>query len=309
MLRHKFCDKVFGTDKFREDIYLISIKADKAQYKRLLEDVFCFETGEILNLSNPITYNEKIQWLKLYDSTQLKTRLSDKYLVRDWIEKKIGSQYLIPLIGVWNTYDEINFDDLPESFVLKCNHGCGYNVIVKQKSSLEHQKLRKELNKWMSINDAFLFGFELQYKDIEHKIIAEKYIEQLDGDLLDYKIHVFNGEPKIIQIIGERDIEKHTAKEIFLDTNWNECDLMYHTYELFAVKPNTPPNLDEMLYVAKKLGQEFSYVRVDLYNISGRILFGEMTFTPFSGMGKWGSYDCNKRVGEWIHIDKQEACE
>lgn len=308
MLKSKVCDKLFGTDKFRKDIYRISKSADVEQYPRLLKDIFCFETGEILNLSNPVTYNEKIQWLKLYDSTNLKTTLSDKYLVREWVEERIGPDYLIPLLGVWNSSDDINFEELPDSFVLKCNHGCGYNIVIKDKLTVNYESVRAVLSKWMEINDAFLFGFELQYKNITRRIIAEQYIEQMDGDLLDYKIHVFNGEPKIIHVIGERDAEKHTAKEIFLDTNWEVSELMYHTYEKFAPKPLRPDNIEEMLNVARKLGHGFSYVRVDLYNISGQILFGEMTFTPFSGMGKWDTYEQNRTVGEWIQIEKEGTC-
>lgn len=302
MLIHKVFDKIFKTDKFRNDVYRVSKDADEDEYPRLLEDIFMFETGEKLNLLAPKSFNEKIQWLKLNDNIPIKTTLSDKYAVREWVEKRIGSSYLIPLLGVWDRYDDINFESLPKSFVLKCNHGSGYNVIVKDKATMDHDAIRADFSVWMSTNDAFLFGFELQYKDIHRRIVAESYIEQLDGDLYDYKIHVFNGEPKIIQVIGTRDIEKHTARQIFLNTDWEQVDPMYLTYKAFDKKPIKPENLEELLWVAKKLGKDFLYVRVDLYDVSGKILFGEMTFTPFSGMGKWISTERNNIVGGWIPI-------
>ena len=142
----------------------------------------------------------------------------------------------------------------------------------------------------------------MQYKNIPHKILADKYIEQIDGSLLDYKIHVFGGEPKIIQVIGNRDLVNHTGEEAFFDLNWQPQDLMYHTYDMYEKMPTRPDTLEEMLRIAKVLGTDFRYVRVDLYDINGKILFGEMTFTPASGFGKWRKYETDCSVGSWINI-------
>ena len=257
VLAHKLEDRLLGADRFRKDIYEISMRANEEDYPRLLKDIFHFETGERLNLERPVTFNEKIQWLKIYDTTNEKTTLSDKYEVRSWVADIIGEEHLVPLLGVWDKYDDIDFTTLPKRFVLKCNHGCGYNFMVKDKDNIDHEKAKRCFEKWMTINDAFLFGFELQYRDIERRIIAEEYIEQLDGDLYDYKIHVFNGKPKIIQVIGDRNAETHSAKETFFDTEWNQVDLMYHTYDSFFTLPTKPDNLDEILDIAGRLGGYF----------------------------------------------------
>ena len=232
----------------------------------------------------------------------MKIRLEDKYLVRDWIKEKIGEEYLVPLLGVWDKFDDIDFDSLPDQFALKCNHGSNMNVIVKDKSLIDKNKTKEKFDRWMKTNYAFTSGLELHYKDIPPKIMSEKYIEQLDNDLIDYKIHFFNGIPKIIQIIGNRNLETHTAKECFLTTDWIPRELMYHTYDSYENIPEKPENLNELLKIAEILGKGFSYVRVDLYDLSGKIMFGEMTFTPASGVGKWKDKKASILVGSWINL-------
>ena len=285
-----------------EAIYAYLLSIPEYRYPEEICRWYYRETGQPLNLSAPKTFNEKIQWLKLFDSTPLKTCLTDKYLVREWIQKTIGEQYLIPIIGMWDSFEKIDFKNLPNKFVLKATHGSGWNIVVKDKSKLDREEAKKKFDKWMNLNFAFVNGLELHYLNITPKIIAEKYIEQIDGNLLDYKIHVFNDEPKIIQVIGDRDLENHTAKESFMTLDWVQEDLMYHTYDVYSFLPQKPENLDEMLSIAKTLGTGFRYVRVDLYNINGRILFGEMTFTPASGVGKWTDFEVDKKIGSWIKL-------
>ncbi len=185
------------------------------EYPRLLKEWNKLHGRGNLDIDNPGSYNEKIQWIKLHDVTPLMTKLADKYLVREWVADKIGEQYLVPLLGVWDCFDDINFDELPDRFVLKCNHGSGMNLVVKDKKSFDWAEAKNKFDRWMAINFAFQNGFELQYKDIPRKIIAEEYIEQMDEDLLDFKIHCFKGEPKIVQVIGSRELAHHTAKEAF----------------------------------------------------------------------------------------------
>ena len=278
-----------GKNEFKRYLYQVAKKTDPKDYPKLLKKRFELETGKKLDLDHPQTYNEKIQWMKLYDSTPLKTQLADKYRVREWIREKIGDQYLIPLLGVWYKFDDIDFDSLPDQFALKCNHGCGYNYIVKDKKAMNMEYARKKFEYWLKRNYTFVScRLELHYKDIKPCIIAEKYIEQMDGNLYDYKIHVFNGEPKIIQVIGDRDLNHHKAREAFFDPDWNQVKLANHTYESYDILPKKPEKLQQMLQIAEKLGSEFTYVRVDLYDLSGDIKFGEMTFAPKSGFGKWG---------------------
>ena len=170
-----------------------------------------------LNLENPQTFNEKIQWLKLYDSTPIKTQLADKYLVRDYIKEKIGEEYLVPLLGAWDKFDDIDFDKLPDKFVLKCNHGSGWNIIVTDKNNFDRAEAKKKMDTWMQKNFAFCAGFELHYKNIKPKIIAEKFIE---GEMHDYRILCFNGEPKIVW--DDKDVVDRTkhSRNIY-DTEWN----------------------------------------------------------------------------------------
>lgn len=273
------------------------------EYPEMIKKVWKLRTGKTLDESNLRSFNEKLQWVKMYDISPLMTRLADKYLVREWVADKIGEKYLIPLLGVWDHFDDIDFDALPDKFVLKCNHGSSMNIVVKDKRHFDRQKAKEQIELWLSINYAFAYyGFELQYKDIPRKIIAEQYIEQMDENLLDYKIHCFGGEAKIIQVIGSRDMQRHTAKEAFFDPQWKPANLMYHIYDSFSTLPEKPGNLEEMLHLAEALSRDFRYVRVDLYQIDGQIKFGEMTFTPAAGFGIWTG-DEQYLVGSWIQID------
>lgn len=269
------------------------------EIKRVVSEQYEQMMKESIDWDAPKTFNQKIQWLKIYDTTPEKTRLADKYLVREWVEEKIGQEYLVPLLGVWESAEEIDFEMLPERFCLKANHGSGMNYVVYSKSSLtesEKNRIRKIANVWMNI-PFYAKMLEFQYRDIPRRIIAEQYIEEMDGNLLDYKIHCFNGVPRIIQVIGDRCLAEHTAKEAYFDTEWNRNDLMYNTYEQYEQSPEKPKNLDEMLRIAQVLSRDFIYVRVDLYDIDGKIKFGEMTFTPAAGYGTWGGYIPNEWWG------------
>lgn len=254
-----------------------------------------------MDIENPSTYNEKIQWLKTNDYSELKSKLSDKYVVREWVKDRIGSEYLIPLVGVWNSVEEIEFKSLPDAFCIKANHGSNMNLIVKDKNAIDFELTKKKIKWWNKVNFGWE-GFELQYVNIPMKYIAEEYIEQMDGNLFEYKIHCFNGYPKIIQVIGYRDNESHTASEAFYDTNWFRNDNMYHTYQQAKNGFDKPDNLCELLTIASKLSEGFKYVRVDLYDLDGSIKFGEMTFTPANGLGNWQDEKIAKMVGEWIVI-------
>lgn len=261
------------------------------------------QTGEELDLVNPHNFNQKIQWLKIFDNSPIKTKLSDKYLVREWVKEKIGERYLIPIYGAWNDADDIDFNILPEKFILKANHGSGMNYVVKNKSTVNKEKIKKMIKRWLK-TPYDMSSIEQQYYAIPRKVIAEKYIEQNDGNLIDYKIHCFNGVPKIIQVIGDRDLINHRAKECYFDLNWKRNDNMYNTYKQYEVAPDKPKCFDEMLEVARRLSKDFIYVRVDLYIISDGIKFGEMTFTPAAGIGKWREEYTNELVGKMIDIIK-----
>lgn len=252
----------------------------KIPYKQELQSWYQNIMGEYLNIDNPRTFNEKIQWLKLYDSTPIKTRLADKYLVRDWVKEKIGEQYLIPLLGVYDKFEEIDFDKLPNQFVIKCNHGSGWNIIVKDKVKLDLLEVKEKLDKWMSTNFAFRWGYELHYKNMQPKIIIEKYMEDESGELRDYKYTCFNGKPEFIWI----DSERYTNhKRNLYDLNWKQLPYKVNSkYQTFP-SPQKPKCLDEMTHLAQILSKDFPYVRVDFYIINNHVYFGEMTFTSSSG--------------------------
>lgn len=283
--------------------YYLHLPPEK--YEEELKIWYKRTTGENLDLENPKTFNEKIQWLKLYDSTPLKTRLADKYLVRDWVKEKIGEEHLIPLLGVWDSFDEIDFDKLPDQFVLKANHGSGWNIIVTDKSKLDIDAAREKFNQWLQTNFAFKFGLELQYMNIQPKIIAEKYMEELNSSLYDYKIHCFDGRPAFIQCIGDRNLAKHTGYQNNYDLKWTKLDWTFEDYPQFPYVVSKPKLLDGMVTCAEKLSEGLSYVRVDLYEVNGHIYFGEMTFTPASGAyryrGLW-TKDLNIHLGNLLQL-------
>ena len=275
----------------------------KIIYKQELQTWYQRVTRKYLNLDNPRTFNEKIQWLKLYDSTPIKTRLADKYLVRDWVKEKIGEQYLIPLLGVYDKFEEIDFEKLPNQFVIKCNHGCAYNIIVKDKTKLDLADVKAKLDKWMSENFAFKCGYELHYRDIKPKIIIEKYIENKGADdLYDYKFWCFDGKVAYIQFLSERNLSG--LKMAFYDKDWVKQTFVY-SHPLDTKKIEKPNNLDEMIRLAEILSKGFPHVRVDFYRLNdGTIYFGEMTFTSASGSCKWNEEQINLELGKMIKLPK-----
>lgn len=256
---------------------------NKKYYKKELRAWYNKVTSQTLNLDYPETYNEKIQWLKLYDSTPLKTRLADKYLVRDWVKEKIGEEYLIPLLGVWDKFDDIDFDKLPNQFVLKCNHGCGYNIIVKDKSKLDLKEAKNKINEWMKEDFAFKNGFELHYSAIPRKIIAEAYIKEVDTEAIDYKFICCDGIPYLCWVTNKH-LEIH-ERSFYKLPEWElqDIELKDGGAVLDKVGVPKPENLSTMLEICKTLAKDFPFVRVDLYLVQDKILFGEMTFTSASG--------------------------
>lgn len=303
----RISSKLLKNDKAYDYLYRKSKDTDPEQYETELMKIYSLRTGRKLNLKDPQTFNEKIQWLKLYDSTQLKTTLADKYLVREWIREKIGEQYLIPLLGVWDRFEQIDINKLPESFVLKANHGSGFIVVVKDKKRLNWDAIQNKFNKWMHINYAFKDGFELQYLNISPKIIAEKYVESSDGSLYDYKIHCFNGVPKYVELLGERNFDTHYVKDAYYDTEWilqpfdDGCPS-------WGIEIEKPDKLEEMLQIAGILCKDFAYVRVDLYELNnGEIKFGEMTFTPASGLRTWNPPETDYMLGKMIELPQKSV--
>lgn len=269
--------------------------------KVYLKIAFRGETGRKLNLSNPQSYNEKIQWLKLYNRKEEYIQYVDKYEVRSYVSKTIGDQNLIPLIGVFNNVEEINWADLPEKFVIKCTHGSGSNIICSNKSQLDITLCKEKLDKWMKKN-WYWFGREWAYKNVKPRIICEQFIETLDGKApTDYKFMCFNGKPKYIQVHTDRFGSGYTND--FYDINWNKTGISQGVPNSDMTLPK-PQNLDVMLNIARKLSKKIPYSRIDLYDQNGAIFFGEITLYPTSGFKNFSRDEDDYLLGQLIQLPK-----
>ncbi len=270
-----------------------------------LQLMYRAEFGIKLDLDNPKRFNEKIQWLKLYDRRPIYSDLVDKYKVRNYVKEKIGSEYLVPLLGVWENPEEIAFDSLPEKFVLKCNHDSGTVVICKDKSKLDIHKTVEYLKKRCS-NNFYWGGREWPYKNVKPKVICEQYLENTDmHGLIDYKIYCFDGNPKLMMIATDRFTGKETHFDFFdQDFKWLDLEWEVHRSE---VPPKKPNRFDEMMKIAKKLSVDIPQVRVDLYEVNDKIYFGEMTFYDGSGMQKITPDKWDYILGSWINLPQKES--
>lgn len=267
------------------------------KYEDELKNWYGRITGRNLNLNNPKTLNEKIQWLKLYDSTALKTKLADKYLVREWIKEKIGEEYLIPLLGVWDKFDDIDFDKLPNQFVLKTNHGSGWNIIVKDKNNFDKEETKKKLELWLKLNYAFISGFEMHYLNIPPKIIAEKYIEQID-QVYDYKFMCFNGKVEFMWVDTDRFIDH---KRTIFNKKWEKQNIKL-VYKIADYDIPKPRNFERMINFAELLSENFVHTRVDFYEIGDKLYFGEITFTSGSGTEEPEPYKYTMQWGDLLKL-------
>jgi len=265
-------------------------------YAMEIQDMYYRHFNHYLNLENPSTYNEKINWLKIYDKDKRKTKLADKYLVREWVKETIGEKYLTHLYGVWDDARDIDFSLLPRSYVLKLNHGAGWNIIVNGEK-VDEDKICKKLNEWKKLNFAY-FSLEMYYRDIKPRIICEEYLENVSGELYDYKVFCFHGEPQYIMFLAGRFTTG--LKMAFYNTEWEKMPFVY-SYPMYKKEVPRPQNLNEMLEMSRRLSKDFSHVRVDWYSVdSDRLVFGEMTFTSYSGFCEWNPEEYNQILGDLI---------
>lgn len=273
-----------------------------------LQLMFRCKMGYWMDFDKPKTFCEKMQWLKLYNRDPLYTTLVDKFAVKKWVADKIGEEYIIPMLGVWNNANEIDFEFLPNQFVLKTTNGGGGDVVIcKNKSSFDKENAVKHLNQGLK---KCIYGKlrEWPYKNVPPRIIAEKYIDfenssnnNDSSDLVDYKFFCFNGIPKFCQVIRNRST-KETID--FYDMEWNHMPFV----GLNPVAKNglipvvQPKNLKDMISICEKLSEGFPFIRVDLYNVDGKIYFGELTFYPLSGLGVLEPGEWNYKLGDMIKI-------
>lgn len=259
--------------------------------------VFRVKNGYFCNLNNPTTFNEKVQWRKKNQHDSRYPMLVDKWEVREYISQ-IEPKILVPTYGVYSKIEDINFEELPDSFIMKPTHGFGKIVICSDKKTLDKEELLKTAQKWFSYNQFSITG-EWQYKDLKPRIIVDTLLGE---NIKDYKFFCFDGEPYAIQI----DSDRYTNhKRQLLDTNWKKipCSLAYPDDESVLEKPT---ELEEMLNISRKLSKGFDFVRVDLFLVNGKIYFSELTFTPGNGMDRFTPYDMDAQFGnQWI-IDKNQ---
>ena len=275
---------------------LLNWVSDQLYLKILYYSIF----HKKLSLKEPKTFNEKLQWLKLYDRREEYTKMVDKYLVRTYIEEKIGEKYLIPLLGVYDSFEEIDFEKLPKQFVIKCNHDSGGLVVCKDKNKLDIESARNKINKSLARN-YYYYCREYPYKNVKPKIIIEKYMEDKENkELIDYKVMCFSGEPKMIFTCNER-FSKTGLKVTFFDLNWNKLPFKRH-YPTSEKEINKPKNFQKMLEFSKLLSKDIPFLRVDWYEINGKLYFGELTFYPGSGFEEFTPESWDLKIGNWLQL-------
>lgn len=274
-----------------------------------LDDVFYLKIiyyqtfNKKLDLKNPKTFNEKLQWLKLYDRNPEYTKMVDKYEVKKYVAEKIGEEYIIPSIGIYNSFDEINFNELPDQFVIKCTHDSGGIVICKDKSNFSIEEARKKINKCMK-NNYYRSWREWPYKNVKPRIIIEKYMEDdKTKELRDYKFFCFNGKVKCYKIDLDRFVE-HRAN--YYDDNNRLLKFGEKVCPPdFNRNVEIPKTIEKMKELARQLSQDIPFVRVDFYDVDGKIYFGEITFFPGAGFGKFIPEEYDKVLGDLITLQKK----
>lgn len=272
--------------------------------KVFLNAAFRARFGRKLDLKNPKTFNEKLQWMKLYNRNPVYTMMVDKYLVRNYVREIIGEEYLIPLLGAWDDPDKIDFDKLPMQFVLKCNHNSGLGMcICKDKNKLDIAKVKNDLRKGLK-QDYYLTGREWPYKNVPRKIIAEKYMVDESGyELKDYKYYCFDGKVRIVMINSDRMSSLETKANYF-DENYQPLDFVWG-YENAKIPPAKPEKFEEMKSLAEKLSEGIPHVRIDFYQTPQGIFFGEMTFFDGSGFDAIEPIEWDYKIGSWINLPRK----
>ena len=280
------------------------ILAHKVVSDEIMSEIyFKIVLGKELNLKEPRTFNEKLQWMKLYYLPYSKrvVTCADKYKVRRYIEKKGYGESLVPLLGVWDNAKDINWDKIPDKFVLKCNHGCAYNIVISNKSEADKNKIIHQLNKWLK-EDFGAFNIELHYSKINpHRIVCEEF---LGSNITDYKFFCFNGEPKFIYVSNDL-IHDRQAQIGFFYLDGTKMPLKRDDYTDIA-QVKLPVFFPEMLDMAKNLSKDFPFVRVDFFLANDRYYFAELTFTPSAAMMPFNPDKYDLEWGEMLDISELE---
>ena len=258
--------------------------------------------GKKLRIDAPESFNEKLQWLKLYDRNPLYTTLVDKYEVKNWVAERIGSRYVVPTLDLFETIDQIDYDQLPKQFALKCTHDSGGLIICRDKDKLDIHHAQSLLKKALSTN-YYYTAREWPYKNVHPRIMAEQYLDTEDSlGLTDYKFYCFNGEPQFLYV--SKGLENHATAQIsFLTLQWEFAPYRRDDFMPFQELPPKPVSFDEMLRLSKILSENIPFVRVDFYEYRGKPIFSEMTFTPCGGFMKFAPDEWDTRIGTLLQLE------
>ncbi len=270
--------------------------------KLYLSLLFRLRGGYKINFNNPQTFNEKLNWLKLYDNNPLYSQLADKYGAKLYVKSIIGENHVAECYGVWNDANDINFDELPDQFVLKCTHDSGSRIICKNKSLLDISTVINNLNQGLK-KEYYYKSREWPYKNITPKIIAEQFLDDHNGgnELRDYKFWCFNGEPKVVYLTNKgADIYEN-----FYDMDFKPLDVN-HGFHRHAPEFKEPDNFQEMKKLATQLSKDLPFVRVDFFDVDGNIYFAEFTFYDWGGMRPFTDYNWDLKLGQWLRLPEKK---
>lgn len=274
------------------------------------KSIICKQFSELFGyemyIDNPVTFNEKIQWYKLYYRNSLMTKCADKYAVRDYVKRTIGGKYLNELISVYGSVEEVNFNSLPSQFVLKLNHSAGFNLACKDTNAFDLNKAKEKMTQWIKPEYNFYHTtYEWCYKNIKPKIICEKY---LGDDLADYRFFCFNGKVKLLyaSLVSSISVNRKFKTKIFFDLDWNELPFS-KIYEDGSKKVKKPKNFNKMIKLAEKLAKPFPFVRVDFYEVEDEIIFGELTFYPGNGMNLFNPIEWDCKIGDMFKLSSDNS--
>lgn len=261
--------------------------------------------GYKMDWKEPKTFNQKLQWLKVYNKKEEYIQMVDKAEAKKYVAERIGEEYIVPTLGVYNKFDDINFDEMPQRFVIKCTHDSGGLVIVRDKASFDKVKAKKKIEKALKANP-YTVDREWPYKNVKPRIIVEQYLEDSKtSELRDYKFFCFNGEVKALFIASDRYKEGEETKFDFFDTEYNHLPFT-NGHPNASVVPEKPQQFELMKELAKELSKGIPHVRVDFYEVDGKVYFGELTFSHWSGMTSFDPIEWDYKFGEWIDLPKRK---
>ena len=283
-------------------LYKVLKKSRILPQKSFIKIHYKYQTGKTLNLDDPKDFSEKIQWLKIYYKPPILTRLVDKYEVRSYVSDRVGKNYLNEIYGVYERPEDIDFTILPERFMLKATHGWNMNFAVKKKEILDVPRIKEVTRKWFATNHYYK-GMEWAYKNTEPRLIAEKFMEEKGkGFITDYKFYCFDGVPKLVQVDMDRGDKDHSIR--YYNLQWDRLPFVLKGNPVAEGDIARPKNFEEMVGIVRELSADFPFVRVDLYNIEGMVVFGEMTFYPGDGMAQLEPGRYNRIFGDYIKLPR-----